>query len=175
MPAPYTDLQNLNQTSGFLELYSLDTTALGGTVYNFTNNISAGGTSIQFGATTYAALPIMTDGWDFTQAGQTPKPTLTVSNVQKTLLAAVVSLGDIVGAKITRIRTYEKYLVGGSSPDPTKYLGPDVYVVEQKTAHNKNIIQWQMTSIIDRMGMKIPRRQVLKDKGFPGVARTRIR
>lgn len=175
MATPNTDLVNLNQTSGFVELFVLDCTALGGSVYRFTNNTTAAGGSLSFGSVTYSAMPITTDGWDFTSTGTTPKPTLTISNVNKTLLGAVQSLGDLVGAKMTRYRTFEKYLDSGSSPDGTKYIGPDVYIVEQKTAHNKNLIQWQMTSIIDRMGMKIPRRQVLKDKGFPGVGRSRIR
>jgi lambda family phage minor tail protein L len=175
MTTPSTDLANLNQTSGFIELYTLDASALGGSVYYFTSNVNASGGALVFGGTTYAALPIATTGWDFTSAGTTPKPVLSVSNVNKTLLSAVVSLGDLVGAKVTRIRTYEKYLDAGSSPDSSKFIGPDVYVIEQKTAHNKNTISWQMTSILDRMGMKLPRRQVLKDKGFPGVSRTRLR
>ena len=175
MTVPYTDLQNQNQTSGFIELYVLDCTAIGGSIYHFTSNVNATGGSLSFGGQTYTGIPIQTTGWDFTAAGNSPKPTLTVSNVQKTLLSAVVSLGDLVGATCVRYRTWEKYLDSGSSPDSSKYLGPDVYIVEQKTGHNKMLIQWQMTSVIDRMGMKLPRRQVLKDKGFPGVARTRIR
>ena len=170
-----TDLVELNQTSGFIELYELDATVLGGGIWHFTNNVDVNGNSVLFGNTFYMALPIKTEGWDFTSTGQTPKPTLTVSNVNKTLLGAVSTLGDLVGAKLTRYRTYEKYLASGSSPDGSKYIGPDVYLIEQKVGHNKNFITWQMTSIIDRMGMKLPRRQVLKDKGFVGVARTRIR
>lgn len=175
MTVPNNDLNLLNQTSGFLELYVLDTTVLGGPVYRFTNNTTASGGNIVFGGNSYTALPIKTEGWDFSSTGTTPKPTLTVSNVNKVLLASVISMGDLVGATLTRYRTYEKYLDAGSSPDSTKFLGPDVYTVEQKTGHNKNYIQWQLTSILDRMGMKIPRRQVLKDKGFPGISRTRIR
>lgn len=169
------DLQNLNQTSGFVELYVLDLTALGGAVYHYTNNISAIGGSLSFNGVPYTAIPIKSEGWNFVSTGQAPKPTLTVGNVQKNLLALVVSLGDMVGAKVTRYRTYEKYLDNGATPDGSKFLGPEVFLIEQKIAHNKTFISWQLTSIIDRFGMKLPRRQVLKDKGFPGVARTRIR
>lgn len=333
MTAPYVDLQDLNQTSGFVELFSLDTTPLGGSVYNFTNSTSSTG-NIVFNGVTYSCLPITSDGWDFTSTGAPPKPTLTVSNVSKTLLAAVISLGDLVGSKVQRIRTYAKYLdaatftrrnivnysedftqwsastatctsntvmspIGtltgdtvtagtGSSggifqyvtvtpntsyvfsfwskrssgtaaayrvfnntgaanivastsyynsinstdwvrisvpfttpaacvqvrvyvssdqslsnqgsyvwgaqcelgsdvsmyqytttthqpfADPTKFVGPEAFLIEQKTGHNNEFISWQLTSVLDRLGMKLPRRQVLKDKGFPGVARTRV-
>ena len=175
MTTPTNELAKLDQTSGFIELYVMDCTAIGGGVFRFTNNLTAAGGNLVFGGNTYVALPIHTSGWDFNSAGTTPKPTLAVSNVNKTLLNYVVALGDLVGAKVTRYRTYEKFLDTGSAPDSSKYVGPDVYIIEQKTSHNKNIISWQLTSILDRMGMKIPRRQILKDKGFPGVSRTRIR
>jgi lambda family phage minor tail protein L len=174
MTTPSAELTNLNQPSGFVELYQLDCTALGGTVYNFTNNTSPSGGALYFGGIAYTAIPIQTTGWDFTSTGTTPKPTLTVSNVNKTLLSVVISLGDLVGAKVTRYRTYEKFLDSGSSPDATKFVGPDVFTVEQKTGHNHTAITWQLTSVLDRLGMKLPRRQVLKDKGFPGVGRNRI-
>lgn len=175
MPTPSSDLQNLNQTSGFIELFILDCSTLGGAVYHFTNHVSSTGGSLSFGSTTYTAIAIKAEGWDLVATGSQAKPTLTISNVSKTLLSAVISLGDIVGATVTRYRTYEKYLDGGSSPDATKFLGPDFFYIEQKVAHNNTIISWQLTTPIDRLGLKLPRRQILKDKGFPGVGATRVR
>lgn len=174
MPAPYTDLQNRNQDSGFVELFTLDCTSLGGSIYRFTNHPSSAGGPVYFGGNAFNPVPIASDGWDFSSTGTPPKPKLTISNANKTFLAAVLSLGDIVGASVTRVRTFAKYLDDGASPDSTKYIGPEVYIVEQKTGHNNEFIQWQLTSILDRFGMRLPRRQVLKDKGFPGVARTRV-
>lgn len=175
MTTPYSDLQNLNQNSAFIELFELDATAIGGTLYRFTPNVSEAGGSMSFAGNLYTAIPIVTTGWDFTSAGAPPKPTLSISNVNKTLLSAVISMGDLVGATLTRRRTFERFLDGSAEADGTMFLGPDTYVIEQKTQHNKNLITWQMTSIIDRLGMRIPRRQILKDKGFPGVSRTRTR
>lgn len=175
MTTPNADLQNLSQTSGFIELFQLDCTPIGGPIYYFTTSVSSDGSPLLFGGNSYSPMPIATTGWDFTSAGTSPKPTITISNVAKTLMASVVTLGDIVGAKVIRIRTYAKYLDNGSSPDSTKYLGPDTYVVEMKTMHDNTQISWQLSSIIDRMGLMLPRRQVLKDKGFPGVGRTRIK
>ena len=170
MTTPSSDLQDINQTSPFIELYTIDLTAIGGSVYNYTNNVNSTGGNIVFGSTTYAALPIKTEGWDYVSTGQSPKPTLTLSNVNKTMMSAVIALGDMVGGKVTRYRTYEKFL-----GDSSKFIGPDVYLIEQKIAHNKNFISWQLTSVLDRMGIRLPRRQCLKDKGFPGISRTRIK
>ena len=174
MATPTADIRDLNQTSGLVELYTLDCTNIGGLVYNFTSNVTAAGGSLSFGGVSYTALPVSSSGWDFSSTGSPPKPTLTVSNVNKTFLYAVITLGDLVGAYLTRVRTFEKYLDGGASPDSTKKIGPDIYVIEQKISHDNTGITWQMTSIIDRMGTMLPRRQILKDKGFPGTARTRV-
>lgn len=370
MTTPYADLQDLNQSSGFVELFTLDATKVGGGVYRFTNFANPDGGALYFGGNAYIPLPVKSEGWDFSSTGTPPKPTLTVSNVSKQFLADVISLGDLVGSEVTRVRTFAKYLdaatftrrnlfsrtqefdnaawlkvntviasnavtapdgtvtadrmrevattpaspyfyvtqtanapggntftcscylqaaerthanlrfddgagintvsvsvnlatgtlglaaasgnatinktsltehgngwyrlavtatwaaittvrafirpAAGSSnhstdlgylgditkginiwgaqlekgdvltpyqgvsttvqpyADSTKYIGPEVYVVEQKTGHNSEFIQWQLTSILDRFGMKLPRRQILKDKGFPGVSRTRV-
>lgn len=174
MTAPYADYQELNQTSGLIDLYKVDLTSLGGSIYYLTN-VDATGGSVQFGGITWYSIPIQTTGWDFTSTGSPPKPTLTIANVGKTLLAVTISLHDLVGGVVTRYQTYEKFLDTGITPDGSKFKGPDVYVIEQKTGHNQVAIQWQLTSILDRMGMKLPRRQILKDKGFPGVSRTRVR
>lgn len=174
MTQPNADLNNLHQTSAFVELYTLDTTPLGGAVYRFTNYPDTNGAGLVYGGVTYSLLPIAGTEWDFTSSGAPPKPKLQVSNVNKTLLSAVISLGDLVGAEVTRIRTFAKYLDNGSSPDSNKYIGPERYVVEQKIQHNNQSITWQLSSPLDRFGMLLPRRQVLKDKGFPGVSRTRV-
>lgn len=181
MPTP-VELQNLNITSAFIELFELDCTNIGGSIYRFTANAHpSGGGGLSFGTKLYLPMPIVTSGWDFTATGTTPKPTLSISNVNKTLMGPILALGDLVGSKLTRVRTFARYLDDGETPSSTTFIGPDVYFVEQKTVHTNSVITWQMTSIIDRMGMKIPRRQVLKDptpltpQGFPGVSRTRIR
>ncbi len=181
MPAPIQELAKLHQTSALVELFTVDLTTIGsGSIFRFTPNVKPDHTSVSFGGLTYTALPIEANGFDLTASGPAPKPTLTISNVSGALMAAVVGLGDIVGAKVTRVRTYEKFLDGGSTPSSTTFIGPDIYFVEQKTAHDNTLIQFQLTSVLDRAGLRLPRRQVLKDptpqtpEGFPGVARTRV-
>jgi lambda family phage minor tail protein L len=173
-----TELNKLNQTSGWVELFQLYYSPT--VYYYFTPNVKADHTAIVFNGLTYQSLPVEGAGFDFTSTASTAaKPTLTISNANKTLLALVISSGDMVGAKITRIRTYDKYLDGASNADPTKFIGPDIYYVEKKTAHDNKFIQWQLTSVIDRLGTFLPKRQILKDptpdnpEGFPGVSRLR--
>lgn len=169
-----TDLAKLNQTSGLVELFQLYYSPT--VQFYFTPHVNENHTSIAFGGITYQPIPIQGSGFDFTTtAGSATKPTLTVSNVNKQLLALIIATGDIVGAKITRIRTFEKYLDGQVTADSNKFIGPDIYFIEKKTAHDNKIIQWQLTSALERIGTYLPKRQVLHDptpdnpEGFPGI------
>lgn len=174
------ELQKLNQSSAWVELYKLDLTLIGGPVYYFCNELSKSGGFVKYNGISYMALPLKVEGWGSNLTGTSAKPTLTLGNLDevKLLQAAVINLGDMVGARLTRIRTFAKFLDDGETPNPDAYLGPDVLFVEQKLLHNRKVIQLQLCSILDRMGMRLPRRQVLKDESylgcaFPGVGRTR--
>lgn len=164
-------LQKLNVDSSLVELFTLDCTAFGGSLYRFTPHFADGGT-IAFGGNTYTSLPIYSEGWEVSANGTQPRPTLSVSNVNQTLLNAVITLGDIVGAKVTRVRTMAKFLDAGSSPNSNAFLRPDIFTIEQKIAHTNEVISWQLSSVIDKFGTKLPRRQITTST-FPGVGRQR--
>jgi lambda family phage minor tail protein L len=175
----WVDIQALGQPSPWVQLFTLDATVLGGPVLRFTPNIYANGGSLMFGGSAFAPLPMDFTGWDeLTQSsgdnGTQPRPQLVVGNASKTLLSYVVSLGDLVGAKITRVRTFQKYLDGQSNPDTSQILPADVYLFSQKTNHTNQSITWELTSPMDLPSAQLPARQVLKgpnllSSGFPGV------
>lgn len=174
------ELQKLDQPSALVYLYCLDATQIGGTLHYITNVTNKDGGPIEFQGTTYTPTPIKVSGWDLKNSGTSAKPQVVVSNVEKAFLAPVISLGDLVGAKFTRIRTLAKYLADGETPNNTIFMGPDVMWVEQKLQHDRVTITWQLTSVGDRFGMLLPRRQILKDAtylgcNFPGVSRNRVR
>lgn len=165
-------LQNLDMTHGYVEFYTLDLNRIGGSVYRFTPNGAPAGFVVWQGQQ-YFSLPIMTQGWDISGDGSPPRPTLALSNVGHVVLAQVATLGDLVGATLTRHRTFERFIDGAPEADSNAFLPPDIFVIEQLVEHSPTSMSWQLASVIDRLGMKLPRRQVLKDNGFPGVGRYR--
>lgn len=162
---PVTDLRALRQSSGYVELFEIDATAIGGSITRVTNDIP-GGTSVALNTKTYSAFPVKGEGFDYTGDGSNPNPKLTVANVTRALIQDVINLGDLVGAKVTRIRTLEKYLDGGSSPNPSNSI-TDVYYIEQKTLENSTTIQFSLRSPFDLGDRKIGR--VVTNKDFPAV------
>ena len=174
MSTLHEELQALDGTSALIELYTLDCTPLGGSVSHFTNSEAATGGNLSFGGISYTPIPLQTNGWDFSSTGTQPSPTITVSNVHRQLLSYTITLGDLVGARLTKVVTVAKFLDDGDTPDASQFIGPEIYVIDQKTAHNNQFITWQLVGVLNQVNQYLPRRQVLQ-KSFPGVSRIRAR
>ena len=58
----------------------------------------------------YSAFPIEASGFAWTGKGSIPKPSLTVANITSLLTSVINSYDDLVGARVTRKRTFAKYL-----------------------------------------------------------------
>jgi lambda family phage minor tail protein L len=71
--------------------------------------------------------------------------------------------GDLIGCEVSRVRTFQQFLDGQLEADPTAYFGPDTFKVERKTDENPVYIEWELSASIDQQGVKLPRRQVLRD------------
>lgn len=171
--------QELNKavTGALVTLYELDLIALGGSKYYFTTEH----TSQFFGGNEYIPFPIQIEGVA-NKTGESPaRPTLTVSNVNHTLSYAVNSMGDLIGAPIKRIKTFERFLDTGTTPDSNAHLPIEEFIINQKMTHNKNTIQFELASRIDLEYENLPRRLMMRDdigtnKGFPGLSvNSRIR
>ena len=165
----------------YIELFEIDTTVIGGgDVFRFI----PGGydvSNVFWQGNEYIRFPVQIDGFEWNATSQAPpQPTLTLSNVNKFVLAAVITLGDIVGAKVTRWRTYAQYLDDGEQADANAHFPPDIYRVQQKTGHTKQLIEWTLSSTLDLPGVRLPKRQILRDETTgnvyaPGVSKVRFK
>ena len=85
-------------------------------IFRFHNSVKLLQNDIYFQGNLYHALPIAAEGFETNSRGQAATPKLAISvrdqDVQalKTLKALMVDLEDLVGAKVTRIRTFAKFL-----------------------------------------------------------------
>ena len=163
----------------YLELFTFDTTAIGGAGPLYYTNSSIGGatsTNIVWQGNNYNFLPLDLTGLDNKADGTAlSRPTLSVSNVHKTLMAGILALGDLVGTKVTRCRTFYKFTDNGTDSNVLAHYPLEVYYMTRKIVQNKHTLQYELSNALDRQGLKLPKRQVLRDKGFPGVSRVRVR
>jgi lambda family phage minor tail protein L len=76
----------------------------------------------------------------------------------------VIEFADMLGAKVTRYRVFAGCLDGQPNADPFGIIGdPDVFYVNRKTGHSKARIEFELTSDFDQVGLRLPKRQVLRD------------
>lgn len=155
-----------NWHDGIVELYDLDLSVITGDSndkFYFTNQIKPDSTKIQWQGRTYEPLPIVSTGYEKNTQGQIPQPTLTVANVLGTFTEVINSLDDLVGGKITRRRTLAKYLDGEPQADPSQEFPIDIFYIERKTEESVTTITWQLASILDVEGVKVPRRVITQN------------
>jgi lambda family phage minor tail protein L len=169
MAQPTADVQSYSPGS-LIILYELDATSVGGSITRFHDGTNELSDNITWNTFEYNAFPIKAEGFSMKSRGQLPRPTLTVSNADSIMAELVDAYNDLIGAKLTRIRTFSKYLdavnfEGGSNPtaDPTIKFDDDIYYISRKILHNNKVIQFEMTAPNDVIGVKLPRRQAMQN------------
>ena len=156
-----TILQDIVQPTlgAIVDLYTIDATALGTSVFYFTP-ATDNGSSVSFGGQVYTALPITATGFEATGSGALPRPKLTLSNVNKFLQPYLLQYGYFQGAKFLRTRTMDKYLDGHANADSTQYLQPQLWYIDALDSMTKQQITFSLVSPLDRPSVKLPRRQI---------------
>jgi len=134
---------------------------------------------------TYTKFPVKAEGFKYTGKGKLPRPTLTFSNVLRTITAILqltnqtTAFSDLSGAKVTRRRTLARFLDEQNFPsnvnpykvgsvDPTAELPREVYFIERKTIENRDIVQFELVGSFDLFGVAAPKKLVTR-ADFAGV------
>lgn len=153
----------------FVILFELDTSVIisGGSIYYFTQ-ARYEEDPIEFGSTIYWPMDVQADGFEFSGKGQLPQPTIKLGLIGETgtpytLRGLIRQYGDLIGAKVTRRRTFKKYLDDQGDPDTTAQFLPDIYRIERKSYQDNMFIEWVLSSYLDIEGKLLPGRQILRD------------
>ena len=166
----YEELAKLNP-SAIIELFELhlDNTLHGSTdVYRFHAGANADvDGNVVFNGNTYTRIPVKTDGFEFTNTGTLPRPTLTISNLDGTmttlllLVNATTAGNDLGGAEVRRIRTLKKFLDGESTADPNAKFPDERWYVDRKANESRDSVTFELASKFDLAGQKLPKRQIV--------------
>lgn len=166
----YEDLVAINP-SAIIELFQLRLdSALHGSsdVYRFHAGANADvDGNIVFDGAAYSRIPLKAEGFEYTNTGTLPRPTLTVSNLSSTISAllllvnATTAGNDLGGAEVRRIRTLKKYLDGESAADPNAQFPQEVWYIDRKSNESRDTVTFELASKFDLAGQKIPKRQII--------------
>lgn len=169
-------------TSSLVEDEGLDDTER--RIFRFHNHAKLLGTSIWWGQdpqpNEYVAVPIAAEGFEITSRGMLPRPKLSVSvetdgiPFLASLKNRLRDLGDLIGAKVIRIRTFAAFLNArnfqgqdvpdGFSPNPNRELPRDVYYIDRKSSETKSTIEFELVSVLDLEGVQLPFRRVITNR-----------
>ena len=186
MAIPTAELQKLSNKS-IIELYTLTlVSALHGStdVSRFHSGVGMNSNaSIIWQGNTYDKFPIIAEGFEYTGKGTLPRPTLTVSNILGTITAlmatanATTPFNDLQGAKFIRHRTMVQFLDAANfpanqnpfgTPSSTTELPQEIYFIDRKVIENREIVQFELASVLDLNNIRCPKLQVTR-KDFPSV------
>lgn len=164
-----TDIQKL-EPGAVIELFELDLTPLGGDLLRFHAGTNGLLSNVTWDSNEYIAFPLKASGFDLNGQGQTPRPKMLVSNVAGAITALVLQYDDIVGAKVTRIRTLSKYLDAvnfpdGSNPsaDPSAEFPRDIFYIDRKSTETNELVEFELAVAMDVTGVRLPRRQIVQN------------
>lgn len=160
------EIQSLSPTA-LIEMFELDMTNAGQGIFRFhagTNQLSG---DLIWKGNTYIHLPIEAEGFAVGTTGTLPRPKLRLANIDGAFSATVAAYNDLIGLKITRKRTFMKYLDAANfldghsgSPNPDAHYPDEVWFIDQKVSETRYVIEWELASAFDLMGIMLPARQI---------------
>ena len=165
-----TDVQKLD-LGQLVDFYILDLTVIGGVdVFRFHPGVNTLGNDVVWQGNTYTRWPMIATGYELSGKGVLPRPNIRVANIDGTISQLCKEYADMVGAKITRLRTLAKYLdavnfEGGVNPsaDPEASYPNEVYFINRKVDQNRVFIAFELTAAWDVTGVQLPRGQIVQN------------
>ena len=139
---------------------------------------------IRFNGNDYQRVAVQAEGFEDTSTGTIPRPTLTFSNLggidkDSTVMTmtdflnvvnSVTPGNDLLNAKVTRLLPLASALDNanfvGDNPfgtPSTDRLQDKVYYIDRKAVENRQIVQFELVSVLDMQNKKIPARIVTRD------------
>ena len=167
MTAIVENVQKTGVESGVITLYKLE--YADNTFAYFVAGVEEDLSSIQFRdedgtIRTYTPIPIELEGFDISSDGAISRPKMTVANIESTFRDSLGGLGfeDLIGRRITRRTTQQKYLVGesGDSTPPVEF--PKItYVIDRLASKTVMGVTFELAAPFDLAGIKLPQRVII--------------
>lgn len=123
--------------------------------------------NITWNSNDYSRLPVQAEGFEYTNGGTLPRPTLSVANLNGAVTAMLLGVNlttpgnDLTGAKVKRIRTLKKFLDGESAADPYATFPIEEWFIDRKATESRDVVSFELASKFDLSNKELPNRQVV--------------
>lgn len=150
--------------SAVIELFQLDASNQGvAQPLYFHAGTNALRQPVVFQGISYTPFPLEISGFEYNGRGTLPRPTMRVSNIFSTITALLLEYNDLVGARLTRVRTLARYLDGQPAADPGAEFPREIYYVDRKVSESRDMVEFELASALDLAGVQLPRRQIIQN------------
>jgi len=135
--------------------------------------------SLIFDSLEYFYIPNEIEGLEDRADSRMTRPQLNLINIEGFFSRYIKNKDDLLGAKVKIIRTFLRFIDSvnflnynndknfwkkmGVNPDSSAKMRDQEWIINQKTAENKNLISYELTSPLDLENVKIPRRQIINN------------
>jgi len=162
----------------------------GESVFRFHNNLKLTQQVIIWRGEQYRPLPIQVEGIEQSSKGALPTPRMQVFSDEETekefreFKVMIRRLDDLIGAKMTRVRTFAKYIDAenfymvdadgtrtslgldsiipeGFEPDPLAEFPREIFYINRKSSESKVALEFELASFMDFENLKLPSRLVV--------------
>jgi lambda family phage minor tail protein L len=170
----YFDVRSGSQLSdpgAIIDLFELDYSNLtGGEVLYFHAGVNGLGSDVVWQGRVYSRYPIDVEGFERSSSGTLPRPKIKVANILGSISSLAYTYQDLVGTKLTRRRTFLKYLdavnfIGGYNltADPNVGFTDEIWTVDRKSAENMIFVEFELAAAFDVAGVLLPRRHCIQN------------
>lgn len=168
------EIQKL-ETSAFIYLYTLDLSGIAPELpaeqqlLRFCPMTNELGNPVVWQGHAYTPYPVHAEGFSISSQGVPPRPLLRAANINGVLTALCQAHQDLAQAKLTRIKTFARFLdavnfaAGNPEADPFQHYPIDVFRVERKTEENDVYIEWELRWPFDLQGVLLPGRFIAQN------------
>ena len=159
------------EASAIVELFEVNAKKYGLGVYRFHPGKTINGDLI-YDNKVYKSLPFEIDEMETRGDGTLPRPRIRVANVDGFISDIINGRDDFVGLHFTRKRIFLKYLDAANfhndqnpfgDPDIHARFPDDKFIINQKLTEDKNLVEFELVSILEMDTVKIPSRQVISN------------
>ena len=171
MPEQLVQIESLSFTpSTLLSLWTLDGSNVGlAEPFSFIDGTSTSYLPVVFAGNTYIPFPIMVKGVSADGTGKIPRPSLMASNINGFVSNLLLQNQNLIGARVIRQRVFARFIdainfPNGKNPwgipDPTAAYPQETWYVNRKISENQQAVEWELGSLFEIDGVKLPRRQI---------------
>ena len=166
------DVQKL-VPGNLVTLWEIDATPIEGSVERYHNHNDG---VIIWQGNEYHPWAIEGRNFERTGEGQQPLPELAVGNIgvdqngdpiTGVITALCLAMDDLIGAKVTRKRTFAKYLDadnfadGNPGADPNEHLPDELWLVSRRKSETPEVVTFELSSPLQFDGVQLPSRQII--------------